>query len=364
MRMTPLRVLFVQQEWPTWRQSRHWSYGAHMGIEDGLRANDVECFTTTTPCLGQAREILDGRRFDQVWLNDLVHLDVEDKWLEWVVSLAPVRIGLMVESLNYDPEESTTFPVLKDRRKKVEKRLEYITHLVACDERDAEEANEHQTAPAMWSPFPIPERFIADRTIEAGNHMAVFSGALYGARANWLESPILEKTLVRQCSPENATVYPALFDALHIAYGRFLRRLPRRMGICAYLFCLRAIRRKCFALWLDGMRAGCAVVNLPHFVKTYTTRVVEGMAAGRPVISWEIPNRPKNKALFEDGVEILLYSDPTELAAQIQRILSDPGFAQQLVQNARQKVRRFHTAEKRVQQILHWVESGEVPTYG
>jgi glycosyltransferase involved in cell wall biosynthesis len=128
---------------------------------------------------------------------------------------------------------------------------------------------------------------------------------------------------------------------------------------------LRIIRRQAFAQWISGLQAGCAVVNLPHFVKTYAGRVVEGMAAGRPVISWEIPDRPRNTALFEANREILLFSRdvPTQLAEHIRHIRREPGFAQQLVERARRKLRRFHTLEKRVQHILRWLEAGDEPDY-
>ncbi len=83
------------------------------------------------------------------------------------------------------------------------------------------------------------------------------------------------------------------------------------------------------------------------------------------MISWEIPGRPRNKALFEDDEQILLYSknDPSQLAAHIRRILAEPDFAQRIAENARRKLLSFHTMEKRVQQILDWVETGRVPTY-
>ena len=89
------------------------------------------------------------------------------------------------------------------------------------------------------------------------------------------------------------------------------------------------------------------------------------MAAGRPVISWEIPGRPLNKALFEDEREILLYpeNDPHQLASHLKRILTDRDLSQRIVLNARKKIRRFHTSEIRVRQILDWINNGQVPAY-
>ena len=157
-----------------------------------------------------------------------------------------------------------------------------------------------------------------------------------------------------------------IFDSLP---GHRLRRItekpwfPATLVYPPYLPAVRYLHNKGSQLWLQGMQRGAAVVNLPHYIKAYSTRVVEGMAAGRPVISWRVPNRPQNQALFVDGEEILLYSTPDELATQIERVLSDTEFAQQIAQNARKKVKAWHTTEKRVEQILHWIECGEVPTY-
>ncbi len=82
------------------------------------------------------------------------------------------------------------------------------------------------------------------------------------------------------------------------------------------------------------------------------------------MIPWEASDRPMNRAQFEDGEEILLHSNSTQLATQMQRVLSNPDLEQRIVENARCKLERFHTTEKRVKQILTWVETGEMPTYG
>ena len=359
-----LRVLLIELEFTTWRTARHWSYASQLGIEEGLRANGVEYFTITTPWLSQAQKICIGKHFDQVWI-EIVHYDYNKAFLEWVAGLAPVRIGLMAESLEYYPEEYAVFPILKERRNKVEGRFKYITHVVAGDEKDVDNINRRGQVPAFWWPQAVPERFICKQATMGLNRYAVFSGALYGERSSWIECPDLKGLLVHLPSSEHASVYPVLFDKLHGAIRRFLRSgLPGQNSVLpVYLYFLRCIRRRCFALWLEEMRTGCAVVNLPHYVKSYPGRVVEAMAGGQPVISWEISNRPRTKALFEDGVEILLYSNPTELAAQIQRVLSNPDFGQRIAENARRKLMCFHTIEKRVQQILNWVEAGELPTY-
>ncbi|NJN69948.1 MAG: glycosyltransferase [Nitrospira sp.] len=90
------------------------------------------------------------------------------------------------------------------------------------------------------------------------------------------------------------------------------------------------------------------------------------MAAGRPVISWEIPNRPRTKALFQDNQEIVLFSahSPESLAGRIEYVLSDSKRADSIGSRGRRKLLAYHTAERRMQQVLEWIESGKEPDYG
>jgi len=43
--------------------------------------------------------------------------------------------------------------------------------------------------------------------------------------------------------------------------------------------------------------------------------------------------------------------------------LTDRELSQRIVLNARKKIRRFHTSEIRVRQILDWITNGQVPAY-
>lgn len=360
-----MRVLRLDLEFSTWRWARYWTYPAQLGLEEGLRAHGADCLTVTTPWLPRVREICAGRRFDQVWL-EVVHNRLDPGLLEWLRAVAPVRIGFVSESLSYRPDEYAQWPELKARRERVEERLPYLTHVVTADEKDADEVNARGSACGLWWGAPtVPERFIADAPGPPSYPYALFYGLLYGERVKFLEHPELRGLLVRPGVPDGRT-YPLLFDALHVAARAALKsRLPGGLALPAYLALLRGLRRRLFRRWLAALRAGSAVVNLPQFGKFYTGRVVEAMAAGRPVIAWEVPERPRNRALFVDGEEILLYrgSDVTGLAAHIRRILAEPEFAASLVTRARAKLRRLHTTEERVRQILDWVATGRRPEY-
>jgi len=101
-------------------------------------------------------------------------------------------------------------------------------------------------------------------------------------------------------------------------------------------------------------------------VKAYAGRVTEAMAGNVPVVSWEIPGRPRNLALFEDGKEILLFprEDEACFIEILNRLHRDLSFGRGILTAARQKVLRFHTSEIRVRQVFDWIEEGLEPTFG
>ena len=176
----------------------------------------------------------------------------------------------------------------------------------------------------------MPERFICEQVPPPSQKMAFFSGSVYGERSKWLEEPRLKGLLARAQSANADRLYSLFFDTLpahRFGFPYLVKqpRFPASLTYPIYLNLLRRIRQSAFIMWQQSvLQRGAAVVNLPHLVKGYSGRVIEGMAAGRPVISWQIPERPRNTAMFEDGKEILLYSTPEELATQIERVLSDP----------------------------------------
>ena len=364
--MSNIKVLFIALEFPYWTWARQWSYGAQLAFEEGFSENGVDCFTVTTIWLPRIKEICAGEHFDQVWM-EVAHTKIDESLLEWIASLAPVRVGMIPESLEYNNEECDLNPDLRGRRALVEKRLRYLTHIVAVDENDVENINKNKPVPAMWWPSAVPKRCILEKISVNPKKQGAFIGSVYYQRAVLLKSPELQELLVRQPSSEDGTVFPYLFTALNLISIVFIKsRLPgAKFFLPVYLCNLRKLRKISFKLWLNALQSKMAVVNLPCLVKAYPSRVIEGMAAGRPVISWEIPNRPKNKNLFKNGVEILLYSstDPLQLADHIKQVIAHPQMAENIVSNARSKLIQHHTIEKRVEQILEWIETGKVPTY-
>jgi predicted SAM-dependent methyltransferase len=368
-----LKVLYIPLEFKTWRDASHMPYTCNYAFEEGFDANGIEYFTIpaiyepdpsqSSPWLQHAKKLCEGRQFDQVWL-EIVHTRYDDDFLEWLSLLCEVRIGFMGESMETHPDELVNNPAGTLRRQtNLKHTLKHVTHVVAVDEKDVEQLNNSGSIQAkwLWDAGLQPRRSINLAPLPSPIYPALFYGALYGVRKKWMELEILKGLILRpEASLEFSTDLPQQFDELNT---RNLRALAGQHAVDPYHFSkymdsLRKIRKECFSLWQDGLKEGAAIINLPQFGKAYASRVSEGIAAGRPVITWEIPGRPKTKALFENGKEILLYdqNSPEQLRDHIQRVIKEPRYAQNIAENARKKLLAHHNVEELVRQILLWTE--------
>src|ERR1051326_2475753 len=156
-----LKVLLLLAEFPFWRAARHLSYSAQLGVEDGLRANGVNPFTVTSLWFPEIAASLSKQKFDQLWI--VGRPDVFDEpSLERIADVAPVRLAMIADSLEYSDEEYRVSPSLKDIKQIVERQLQWVTHVLSCDEKDAETINAAGRVSALWWPQAIPERFMCD----------------------------------------------------------------------------------------------------------------------------------------------------------------------------------------------------------
>ena len=370
------RILFIFLEFPNWRLGRSLAYPVQMGLEQTLRQSGADVFSVPSlfrmdnnsrgNWLSRLQGMVGERKYDQVWI-EAVHADFDEQFLSWVATLAPVRLGMVMESLQYEPYVYDHEPTLRERKERVLRRLAYMTHVLVADELDADDLNRDGNIKAMWWPQTVPRASIQNAPPTTKDY-AVFYGSPYGKRQGWLSHPALAGLLVQPGpSLEYQTTYPELFDRLQQLTTQALEGgLPASPHIVQrYVDVLRDLRENIFALWLRSLQQGSAIVNLPSFFQGIPGRVYEGMAAGRPVISCTVPGRPRTNALFADEQDILLYDpdSPEHLAHQIRRIQSDKALAARLVSNAGQKIRSLHTAELRAAQILRWLETGVEPDF-
>jgi hypothetical protein len=374
-----LNVLFLMLEFRNWQQARSLAYPSQLGLVEALRATGATVLTLPVvygiapdapgSWLRHAQRLVAGMQFDQVWI-EVVHSSLDAETLAWLTRLAPIRVGFILESLQYSPAVYAHAPHLQGRKELVWDRLRSLTHAVAADEVDADEIEHSGAVRGLWWPQAVPAQFLQPpAAAPAGNGLAVFYGALYGDRAHWFAHPQLKDLLqTPQPSLEHATAYPRHFDELmqagilHLEQGEN----PTRETLNEYLVILRHIRQEIFRLWLQSLQSGCAVVNLPSFFNGYPGRVFEAMAAGRPVITPRLLDRPRTASLFTEGEEILLFdsANPEDLAACIRRVQAHPQWAQELAERALHKVRTKHTLEHRVQEILTWTIDDVAPQYG
>lgn len=370
-----MRVLYVPTEGPDWPFARSLTYSAYLAFEEGLRANGVDCYTVpaiwsrvpleTGAWLNKLEQLCDGKVFDQIWVEAITN-QLDERLLELFSGLAPVRLAILQESLTYTDREIFENNGWELREELAEARLRYFTHAAVVDEYDAKKLNSRGVIQALWSPESVPERFIRRAPDSPVRNRGIFIGNPYGDRSRWLNDPILKGKLEHVVSRENFTSYPAMFNRLSRAANAYSRTtLPARPGLWAYLQGLRWIRERCNKYYFETLRSARATVNLMHPVKGYSIRVVEAMAAGTPVISWKIPNRPMNEALFEDGNEILLFAEdsPQQLSDRLDQVMEDPAFAARISTKAQEKIRRLHTTKIRMAQILRWIATNEQPDY-
>lgn len=339
----PRRVLLVPVESARWQQARAWSYTTGLAFEEGLIANGAECtvlpalqeFPSLSPrsWLYHALEVLRSQRFDQAWVW-LTYTFYDASFFEWLESVAPVRVGVVISSMEYTATEYDEAPYLVSRRDFVDQQLRHMTHVLAVDEFDVAGFSARLDRPAAWLPGAVPARFL--RAPEQNERPA-------GRAA------------------EESSALTARFDALHrTTIGAMTNGGATRDSLDRYVEALRRVRRETFDGWLDRLAAGGEGVNLPTLLKAYAPLVIESMAAGVPVVSWDVPHRPANRALFDPGRAIRLFDrdDAERLAGHLRELRSDPEQATAQAAAAHQEIRRLHTTEHRVAQILSWIDTG------
>jgi hypothetical protein len=150
MQTNSLKILLIHIEFPTWSAASKMAYSTSWALEEGLVALGAEVtlipgiieqtaseLADHTPgsWLKHAKEICRGKIFDQVWI-EACHLNYDEEFLEWLSSLAPIRVALVTECLNYDAAILAVFPYLAKRRAFILGRMKYFTHALTIDERD------------------------------------------------------------------------------------------------------------------------------------------------------------------------------------------------------------------------------------
>ena len=371
-----MKILYIQHDMLLWASARQWSYTTHMAYVEGLRAGGHEVLVVLTSLWPWARQIVGAQKFDQVWINDVTHsVGVAHSWeapaslveadFAWFASLAPVRLGIVMETLHYDPVDYAELPALARRVPRMQRIvLPHVTHFGVVDEDDVRHI-ENMGAQAVWTPCHVPQRCFRSGAPDT-TRAAVFIGTAYQRRAKYLASEALRGLLEFRASGEHVTNFPAMFDQLNNPLRHaLLAGAFSAADAASFVDTVQQVRSKLFDLFLDGLSNSLATVNLPSYVKTYAGRVIESMAIGQPVVSWRIPNHPQTAQLFREDEHILFFDgdDPERLAHSLERLRSEPGLAVGIGARALANARKHHTSEHRVAQIVDWTCTGTQPRY-
>lgn len=372
--MASKKILLIAPEFLTWDLAKHLSYNCSVALEDGLRSFGIDVVTVppVTPhssfeirshqpvgWLRYAPQLLEGERFDQVWI-ELCHNHLPFPTLEWLASLAPVRLGFVWESLRYSEADVQANPFLRYRESLVSQRFPFMTHLCVADQRDAIRLKQEGEIPVTWWPGSAP-RWAFDFSVEPPDVQAgIFSGAVYGERKRYLEHQGLAPLLQKLTPAEHDTQLPALFDTRNALVSRELEegRASREL-LEHHVARLRDSRRLAYELWLQSLARGTAVVNLPMITGgCFASRVFDALAIGRPVIAHHRAAVEGAPSPLIHEQEIMLFSSPDELTAQLQRVLHDKEFAQQLAERGRKAARERHCLEQHLEALVDWTSGG------
>jgi len=98
---------------------------------------------------------------------------------------------------------------------------------------------------------------------------------------------------------------------------------------------------------------GADVVVAPSRYEGFGIPIIEAMAAGRPIITTDIPAGNELVENEQNGL-LVPYADHAALAEAIIRVVSDTEFAQQLGARGRQNVEQCYSAERLAEQLEQW----------
>ncbi len=366
-------ILAVLLDFDRWSMARPWSYTSSYALLDGFKANG--CTTVVLPSLSSgmtpagmqrsnswvdARErIVGGRTFDQAWVW-ITHSYYSPDFWEWLTSVAPVRVAVLMESLVYSPAEiAAASPHLAFRRQAVLSDLRHMTHVLSYDELDVADIARQTGLPSRLNEAMLPPELVSDLNAPDGPN-AVFLGSLYPLRQEFLAAARLDVPLAILAPPEDRTDLPQRFDTLQQTARRELDRTGGSAELAAALVDgLYGIRRTALSLVYGAYRSGFANVNLPALFKGFNGRVLETMAAATPLVTPRLDNRPLAQAAFRHEQDLLYYdpSEPGDLARQLRRLAADRELRRHVVQNARRTALERMSATRQIAGLLQWIDA-------
>jgi len=380
--MKKLRILNLPLELTSLEASKRYGYSMSIGLDEAFAAIGADVVTVPalslwppdqapTYWLAHLKDIIGAQTFDQVWV-EIQYSNLPRELLEFLTTIAPVRVGLMTESrVLFRGEYDDLFADLPTI---FNKRLPYLTHVLFPDEKDVETLTDFPGVRPVFLPVFVNSQFVVDNPPPPAHDRVTFLGRLLRDRQTLLGHPALAGMVeVVEVTGEEEDYRLQHFDAISRFFATTSANAPRgetrvdylRGGLQAQVEVLRSLKAHSHAIMMRAVQKGIANLNLRSFSALFSSRVVETMAAGQCVISYRVPERPRTNSLFEPGQEILFFDDsnPESLAEQVSFLRSNPAARSALIRRSQAKVRAYHTTEQRLRQLLKWIETGDEPRY-
>ena len=353
-----MNILYIPLEFPRWYSAKKMPYPVGAGIADGFprdfNVTVVPTFYNSDLWLQYLNQITMGQSYDQVWL-EVVHSVIPVQVLEYIKSLAPIRVGFMIESLTIHPDEYVNNPQgTKQREENLKMKLPYLTHAVVVDERDLS----FFKIPAMFDVASVPEKMINSNVNSAALQYdkVIFFGTIYGERSKWVSALGDKLSINPQGDLEGSTGLPTHYEQIvNSAFSNMSGKKAIPVGyykkFCDDWMC---VRRDMYQNWITILKNldGYGVLNPPHRTNVLSARVIEAMAAGKVVFSPRMYNGVD--FLFNNGENILYYESLQELEDSMLRL--DYADKYVIAKNAINTVLENFTTEKMVGRVLKFIK--------
>jgi glycosyltransferase involved in cell wall biosynthesis len=107
-----------------------------------------------------------------------------------------------------------------------------------------------------------------------------------------------------------------------------------------------------------------AVINLPTNMGGYTQRVFEAMSCGTTLLQYRLKSQPICSSLFIEYEDYIPYdTDNFPQLLHLVQNLNSLFDLEKITKQAKEKILQYHTIEKRIQQIIKFVQDGEKIEY-
>jgi hypothetical protein len=356
-----MNILYIPLEFPKYFSAKKMTYPVGVGLAEGFVGKVdftvVPSFYNSGLWLEYLHQITMGQEYNQVWF-EVVHSKIHLEILNYIKSLAEVRVGFVIESLTIHPDEYVNNPEgTKQREENLKEKLPYMTHAVVTDERDLA----YFKIPAMLGIASVPESVI-DPNVNVNSSRTdkvMFYGTPYGERSSWVEKLGDRISINPQGNLEEQTGLGQKYqlivdDAFNNMRGKEAIPVGYYKTFCDNWM---TTRKQMYANWMNilwGIES-YGVLNLPHRTNVLSSRVVESMAAGKVVFSPRMYNGVD--FLFNNGENILYYESIEELLDLMDSI--DQVDKHMIAQNAVNTVLESFTTEKLVQRVLKFVRENK-----